>query len=530
MRPRRRASALVRQPWNVLVPLVFLQWLLLLLLTRRIEHNRWLFTQDGAGTYFWSTAWSLAHGHLPPPLVGFGWPLLLAPFAAVRGANYLDALPVLVLLQTLVVLPLTVAAVYGVASRIGGRWLGYVSAAGWVLIPYFAVAISSGSYRPAFEGTLLPQGLGLTGAGGVPGTACVLAAAYFAVAAIDSGEDAHAAIGGLLAGVAIAIDASNALFLFAPAAAYALARRGRTALVFGGAVLPGIVALALWQSRGLGHVPHVEASIDLHRLELLRQGFRDAFYSDRLAEAAFVAGVLGVARRSLPKSAFVAGWFLPYLLVRGSAAGASFGTGGWFGALMPAFPAFVIAVCSLPLLVPRLGERLSRAREPAALGRFGRAERWLGAGAVAVAVVTILVLAALPLQKQPVLLASPADLALVPVVKSLTPATGTKPGTVYLQWPAAKTPAGAAPFYVVYRSPATVPDGVGCERDGAARCVLGMQRLGSTVSPSYSDIAPPVPAGDWTYRIGLAANSAADVGGSGLVLLSPPVHVAVPSG
>ena len=129
MRARSGASVLVRQPWNVLVPLVFLQWLLLLLLTRRIEHDRWLFTQDGAGTYFWSTAWSLAHGHLPPPLVGFAWPLLLTPLAAVRGANYLDALPVLVLLQTLVVLPLMVVTVYGVASRIGGRWLGYLGAA-----------------------------------------------------------------------------------------------------------------------------------------------------------------------------------------------------------------------------------------------------------------------------------------------------------------------------------------------------------------------------------------------------------------
>ena len=181
MRARSGASALVRQPWNVLVPLVFLQWLLLLLLTRRIEHDRWLFTQDGAGTYFWSTAWSFAHGHLPPPLVGFAWPLLLTPLAAVRGANYLDALPVLVLLQTLVVLPLMVVTVYGVASRIGGRWLGYLGAAGWILIPYAAVAISSGGYRPAFEGILLPQGLGLTGAGALPGTACVLAAAYFAV-------------------------------------------------------------------------------------------------------------------------------------------------------------------------------------------------------------------------------------------------------------------------------------------------------------------------------------------------------------
>jgi hypothetical protein len=515
----------VRQPWNVLVPLVLLQWLLLLLLTRRIEHDRWLFTQDGAGTYFWSTAWSFAHGHLPPPLVGFAWPLLLTPLAAVRGANYLDALPVLLLLQTLVVLPLMVVAVYGVASRIGGRWLGYLSAAGWILIPYVAVAISSGSYRPAFEGILLPQGLGLTGAGALPGTACVLVAAYFAVAALDSRDDGHAAIGGVLAGLAIAFDAANALFLFAPAAAYAVARRGRTALVFAAAALPAVVAVALWQYRGLGHVPHVEAAIDPHRLELLRQGFRDAFYSDRLAEAAFAAGVVGIARRSWPKSAFVAGWFLPYLLVRGSAASASFGTGGWFGALMPAFPAFVIGVCGLPLLVPRLGERLSRVRE---LAPPVRPERWVAAGAIAVAVVTILVVAALPLEKEPALVASATDRALVPVVGGFTPATGTKPGTVYLQWPAAKAPAGATPFYVVYRSPASVPDGVACTHDGPARCALAMQRLGSTPGLSYSDIAPPVPAGAWTYRIGLAANSAADSGGSGLMLLSPPVHVTVP--
>jgi hypothetical protein len=57
--------------------------------------------------------------------------------------------------------------------------------------------------------------------------------------------------------------------------------------------------------------------------------------------------------------------------------------------------------------------------------------------------------------------------------------------------------------------------------------MLAMERLGSTTGLAYSDIAPPVPAGDWTYRIGLAANSRADSGGSGLMLLSPPVHVTV---
>ena len=91
------------------------------------------------------------------------------------------------------------------------------------------------------------------------------------------------------------------------------------------------------------------------------KSFGAAFYSDRLVEVPFVAGVIALGRRSWPKSAFVAAWFLPYLLVRGSAPGTNFGTGTWFGALMPAFPAFVIALCSVPLLVPRLGARLARA-------------------------------------------------------------------------------------------------------------------------------------------------------------------------
>ena len=116
----------------------------------------------------------------------------------------------------------------------------------------------------------------------------------------------------------------------------------------------------------------------------------------------------------------------------------------------------------------------------------------------------------------------------MPVVGGLHAGHGTKPGTVYLQWPAAKTPAGAKPFYVVFRSPASVPGRLDCNRDGAARCVLGMQRLGSTPGLSYADIAPPVPAGDWTYRIGVAANCARGRRRQRAVLLSPPVDVTVP--
>ena len=365
MRPR---SPLLRQPWNVLLALVLLQWLLLLLLTQRIVHNGWLFAQDGTATAFYSTAWSLAHGHLPPALVGYGWPLVTTPVAGIAGIRFLDGLPALVLVQTLVLLPLALFAVYGVASRIGGRALGYVTAAAWVLLPYAVHPLFGSGYHPTYVQQLLPQGLGLTGLGGFPSMVCVLVAAYFAVSSIDTADPVHAALGGLFAGFATAIDPANLLFLAAPAVGYALARRWSTMLVFGLALLPALATVTLWQYRGLGHVPHIHAQIDVHHLQSLRIDFRNVFYSDRLVEVPFVAGAIALARRSWIKSAFVTAWFLSYLLVRESAPETSVGTGSWYGVLLPALPAFVIACCSLPLL-SRASARVSRPHRPCDIRR-----------------------------------------------------------------------------------------------------------------------------------------------------------------
>ena len=153
------------------------------------------------------------------------------------------------------------------------------------------------------------------------------------------------------------------------------------------------------------------------------------------------------------------------------------------------------------------------------------------AAGIVLAALPIVVVARYRLQKKPILVTYAEDHALVPVVGGFQPVTGTRPGIVYLQWPAAKKPEGATAFYVIFRSPATVPGGLVCARSGgAAQCVLGMQRLASTTKLLYADIAPPVPAGRWTYRIGLAANSQSDPAGGGLMLLSPPVDVIVPPG
>jgi hypothetical protein len=514
-----------RQPWTILLPLLGAQWILLLVLTQRVVHNRWLFAQDGTATYVYSTASSLAHGRLPPALVGYGWPLLTAPIAGITGFDFLDGLPALVLVQTVVLLPIALLAVYGLASRIGGRLFGYLAAAAWAFVPYAVHPLFGSGYHPTYVEQLLPQGLGLTGVADLPALVCVLVAAYFAVSSIDTADPVHAALGGLFAGFAIAIDPANALFLVAPALAYALARRWSTASIFGLALLPALATVTLWQYRGLGHVPHIHAQIDLHQLQLLRLDFRNVL-SDRLVEVPFLAGAIALGRRSWIKSAFVSAWFVSYVLVRGSAPETNVSSGSWFGVFMPAFPAFLIACCALPWLVPRFGERLAKAPPVHHPPRLRWRDTRIITAAIVLAALPIVVIAALPVQKKPKLVAYPNDRALVPIDEGLRPQASATSTAVTLAWPTVETN-GAVHFYEIFRSLSNGSGGITCAMPGAARCVLAMQWLGSATANSYFDFNPIVPPGHWTYRIGLTANWHTDPNGGGLVALSPPIDVAV---
>jgi hypothetical protein len=118
---------------------------------------------------------------------------------------------------------------------------------------------------------------------------------------------------------------------------------------------------------------------------------------------------------------------------------------------------------------------------------------------------------------------------LVPVDDSLRPQAIGSRGAVVVTWPL-KDPDGAqGGFYVVFRSPEDGSGGLGCNAGGGAkRCALAMQPIGTTHGASYSDIAPPVPSGRWTYRVALAANWHSDPNAGGLTELSPPVEATVP--
>src|SRR2546430_9580880 len=117
-----RVAALERfEPWIVLVPIVVAQWVALAIFAAVVRHNGWLFYQGGDQTVFYTDAWSIGHGHIPEAEIGYGWSYVLSPIAALFGANILSALPLIVLFQTIVLLPIAILLVYGIGARIGGR-------------------------------------------------------------------------------------------------------------------------------------------------------------------------------------------------------------------------------------------------------------------------------------------------------------------------------------------------------------------------------------------------------------------------
>jgi hypothetical protein len=80
-------------------------------------------------------------------------------------------------------------------------------------------------------------------------------------------------------------------------------------------------------------------------------------------------------------------------------------------------------------------------------------------------------------------------------------------------------------FYEVFEGYGSEGTGTNCKtRKGATHCTLGMHPLGSTDKPAYT---ATVPAGGWTYRVGIAASWTGAQTESHVTALSPVVHVIV---
>ncbi len=561
MRVAERARALVEggRPWILVATLIVAQWLAVGLFALTVQRNGWLFYQGGDQTWFYTSAWVLSEGRIPETFVSWLWATVLTPVAAIAGPDFLTAVPVVVLLQYLFLLPLGLALIYAIASRIGGRPLGVWAAAWWIAIPYLAAYLFVDRYHDTYVEQTLPQGLGLTGLGDFPSMIAVLTAAYFAVRALDTRSRIDVVAAGLLVGLAIGIKPANGLFALAPVAMFALARRWRAIPEFALAILPGLVVLALWKYRGSGiallatepirlaaaeqpdfsepgfwarvrdYVP-----LDVDQLNYQFLGFREYFWSARLLEFLPVAGVIAVARRSIPLAGLLAVWLASFFVVKASSTAVNVESGSIWRLLMPAWPAYFLLAASLPLLAPRVGGRLAQLRVDTPAVPGGR--RTLAIGAAAAFAVPALAFAVLPSDDSGRAAKIPLRSLFLPIDDGYRlSATTDDNGFLRLTWPE-RPREHARPYYVLLRSPSeftfpgtsdVVQDGLRCrspEGGGSERCSIEMAESGRTRQRFWSERPP---TGRWTYRVGVAANWLDDPDQGDILVVSGPLTVDV---
>lgn len=549
--------ARVRPLW-ILSAFVAAEWAATLALARIVAHNGWIYYQGGDQLWYYTTAWLVTHGHMPEPLVGYGWSLVFAPFAAIFGPNLAQALPAIVALQFVVLLPAGVLAAYGIGARLGGRLFGYWVAAVWIGLPFFGIRYTLTGYHQRYVEITLPQGLGLTAMADFPSFVLLAVSAYFLLRALDGGSRFDGLLAGLAAGYAIAIKPSASLFLLGVALALLWSRRWRPGAAVVAGMLPSALALSIWKWRGYGYLPlfhrsslgttrlaagagaggpgdpqpvaflglHQYIHLDWNHLHLQLLQLSDHFYSLRLVEWTVFAGVIGLLRLSRPAGLLFGGWFFAFVIGKGTFPDATIDDTSMLRLMLGAAPAFVLLVAALPLLLPGVPRRLRKATTPPRPRFSPRARMGLVGAALAVTLVApaALAAAATPLKPGQDLAWVVSSDVPIPVDHGLQLHATLAGGTVQLTWPAAHARAGRM-FYRIFRQRAGTQPDCSASTGDAADCLLNAKVVASTRDLSFQDDPGP---GTWEYRLAPSANWLDDVTGGDAYVLSPALQVTVP--
>jgi hypothetical protein len=565
-RARPLGSLIVQhQPWSVVGPLLVVQWLALAIFALYAQHNGWLYYQGGDQSYYWTDAHLLSQWTLPVALVGYAWSYLLIPIAFFAGSNVLSGLPVVIVLNALILLPAALLCVYGIATRIAGRVFGYWAAALWVVVPYATIPMFDHRYHEKFVDITLPQSLGLTVLADFPSTVFLLVTAWLLVRALDTHDWSDAVLAGLVGGFVIGVKPSNSVFFGAAVLCLLVARRWVQTAAFLGALVPGLFLLALWKERGLGSLPafssmggsggdvasigasapvgsllspvHRYVDLDWHHLHQNIDGVREFFWAVRPLEFVPLAGLLAIGRRSWPKAILVFGWFISFLLIKGTDSKANIDDASFFRLLMPSFPAFLLLLASIPLLVPAFSWTRKALPDPLPALRSRRPGRSVLAAAAAVLVVLPLIFVA---GTRPQSTAEAVTYRFQDVyvpVREFGLRVSRSDGKQQLTWNAPSS-GSTKVFYTILRARPIAPDtdnddrktvrGLSCKerRNGAPlSCDLVMNHLSITDRQLYIDRPPP---GPWTYRVGMTANWVNDTSLGDVMLVSEPVTITAP--
>jgi hypothetical protein len=515
------AARLAARPGPLLVALALIQVAAAVIAATALAHNGWLWVDGGEQVTSATDAWLLGRAHLPPAGPGYAWPLLLAPVTWVTGATWLQAAPFAVALNVLVLGPLALACVYGIALRLAGRLVAAWTAAVWVAAPFVAIGFWKDEVRTLYVDDALPRALGLTGFAAYPSLVALAASGWLVLRAVDARAPSSAALAGLAAGAAAGIQAANLLFLVGAGAALLVSRRWREGAVFAAALVPALLTVLLWRSRTTGAVGfHLDLDWDAWTQQMSE--LREFSVGARVAQWAPLAGVVALALlRRWAGAVLLLGWLGAMLAVQGTLPGSTIEGGTFVPLLLPAVPAYVVLVSAVPLLVPTAIRRLGIRPADPPTGSVGRGV--LAAAGIVLAVLPLAVVLAArapddaglavvqPHAGGDVLVAVDDGLA----VRAEAAGDGTR-----LTWDDA-TAWRSRVWYRVLRTVGPEPD-VTCERDGATRCSLITIPLGQTRDRTFVDHAPRPGA---TYRVSVLANVADDEHApAGAYAVSPPAQ------
>lgn len=545
----RRAAVVVdrllERPREVLGALIAAQVVATLVLALSVDHNGWVWFQGGDQIWMTTTGWLFGRLELAPTEIAYLWPAAQAPLTWFTGSSFVQLLPPLVVVQVLVLGPLALLCVYAIASRIGGRLLGYWASLLWVVAPFASIPLFVDRYQERWAEHFLPQALGLTAMADFPSMVLVLAVALFGLRSLEPGRMPDAVLAGALLGAAGALKPPNLLVAAGLALAYAVARRWREGLVCAAAAAPALLALLMWKVKGLGEVPALAlgearlaagagplaldfgldryVDLDLEHWKGQMNELREFFWSARLAQWAPIAGLVAVLRvRRGAVAALLGGWLAAFLVVKGFSERASIETNTFWRLLMPAWPAYLLLFASIPLLVPTLAGRLGRRVEPVTSPAPVR-RRWVALTAALTVAVPAVAIAA----SSPVAPPTPTVVQDFPGSNILTPVDGgvevtltREDGGLRIDW-TDDTDWRADVFYRVYRTDPGAEE-LQCYLSGdtAWYCYVRGAPIGTTRERTFLD-ATALPGA--TYRIGIGTNWIDDPEAGDVFVFSPPV-------
>jgi hypothetical protein len=210
-----------------------------------------------------------------------------------------------------------------------------------------------------------------------------------------------------------------------------------------------------------------------------------------------------------------------FFVLKGTYVNARVEDASFWRLMMPAYPAFVVLVAAVPLLIPGMRARTAAAKPWQVSRRL----------VVAVSVVLVAALSLFPIAlvaaTKPIR-GSNAEAfvlgaTLVPTSAAFHPRLDVADGRVRLQWQSVRSRAGTT-SYTIYRRSGDHDVFCGPIRNAPDLCTLYADRVGTTRATTFVDHPGK---GTWTYRIGVTANWIDDPKAGDVYVFGPQLNVNV---